>query len=129
LAPHVLVPRASDVFGPLPRVLAAVASGGGAVVVFGGAAWSAIRYRRGRMVAANVLLALGTAVLSASGLLNGVADEMTAFMVTLAVGITVLFAGFLVASAPAPAAAAVTPVAVADEAPSRPRLAAVRRQS
>ncbi|HZQ27646.1 MAG TPA: hypothetical protein VFA94_08105 [Acidimicrobiales bacterium] len=130
LAPHVLVPRAAEVFGPLPRVLAAVASGGGALVVFGGAAWSAVRYRRGRMVAANVLIALGTAILSASGLLNGLADAMTAFMVTLAVGITVIFAGFLVASSgPAPPATAAMPVEAAGEAPSRPRLAAVRQQN
>lgn len=92
--------RGSEVFGPLPRVLAAAASGGGALVVFGGAAWSAWRFRRGRMLVANVLIALGTVVLSSSGLLNSVADEATAFVVTLLVGVTVLFAGFLVATTP-----------------------------
>jgi hypothetical protein len=131
LARHVLVPRAAEVFGPLPRVLAAVASGGGALVVFGGAAWSAWHYRKGRMVAANVLIALGTAILSASGLLNGIADAMTAFMVTLAAGITVIFAGFLVASSGPTSASgpAATPAEAGAEAPSRPRLAAVRQQS
>ena len=89
------LPRGSEVFGPLPRVLAAVASGVGATVVIAGAAWSAWRYRRGRMLWANVLIALGTLVTGASGLLNSVLGEMEAFAVTLAVGITVIFGGFL----------------------------------
>ena len=108
-----LIPQGSDVFGVLPRVLAAVASAGGALVIFLGAAWSALRFRRvaRRMVAANVLIALGTAILSASGLLNSVADEMTGFAITLVAGISVLFAGFLVATTPsaAPGAAASPP--------------------
>lgn len=105
--------QGSDVFGPLPRVLAAVASGVGALVVFGGAAWSAWRFRRGRMMWANVLIALGTLILANSGLLNSVADEVTGFVITLAAGITVLFAGFLVATSRPRSATAV-------EAPSRP---------
>jgi hypothetical protein len=52
-------------------------------------------------VVGNLLIAAGTAILSASGLLNSVLGEMDAFAVTLTVGITVLFAGFLVATAPA----------------------------
>src|SRR5207253_453185 len=47
LPAHHLV-RASRVFGPLPRILAAVASGTGSLVVIGGAVWSAGRLvRRG----------------------------------------------------------------------------------
>ena len=91
------LPRGSEVFGVLPRVLAASASGLGALVVFAGAVWSAVRYRRGRLLAANVLIALGTAVTSASGLLNSVLDEMTGFAVALVAGIAVIFAGFIVA--------------------------------
>jgi len=93
------LPQGSDVFGPLPRVLAAVASAGGALVVLGGAAWSAWRFRRGRMLAANLLIAGGTLVLGTSGLLNSVLDEMDAFSVTLAAGVTLLFLGFLLAAA------------------------------
>ena len=89
------LPKGSEVFGPLPRVLAAVASGVGATVVVAGAAWSAWRYRRGRMLWANVLIAFGTIVTGASGLLNSVLGEMEAFAVTLAVGITLIFGGFL----------------------------------
>jgi hypothetical protein len=97
LPAHTL-PQGKDVFGALPRVLAAVGSGAGALVVFGGAVYSAVRFRRGRMVGANVLIAAGTAILGAGGLLNSVLDQMTGFAVTLVVGIVVLFAGFLVAS-------------------------------
>jgi hypothetical protein len=98
------LPQGSEVFGPLPRILAAVASGGGATVVFGGAAWSGVRLLRGRgprrLAVGNLVIAAGTAVLSASGLLNSVLGQMDAFAVTLAAGVTILFAGFLVASAP-----------------------------
>lgn len=119
-----------DVFGPLPRILAAVASGVGALVVIGGAVWSAWRIRRGRMVVANSLIALGTAVTGASGLLNSVFDQITGFVVTLVIGIAVIFAGFLVATSgakrrPPPAALS----AGLDEATSRPDpVAATRRR-
>lgn len=90
--------RGSEVFGPLPRILAASASGLGALVVVAGAVWSAAKVRRARVVTANVLIALGTLITGASGLLNSVLDEMTGFAVALVAGITVLFAGFLVAT-------------------------------
>lgn len=90
--------QGSDVFGPLPRIFAAVASGVGALVIFLGAAWSAYRFRRGRLLWSNVLIATGTVILSSSGLLNSVLDEMNGFAVTLVLGISVIFAGFLVAT-------------------------------
>jgi uncharacterized membrane protein YfcA len=93
---HELV-QGSAVFGPLPRVLAGVASGAGALVVIGGALLSAVRTRRRRAVLSNGLIALGTLILGASGLLNSVVDAMTGFALTLLAGIVVLFAGFLVA--------------------------------
>ena len=95
------LPQGSDVFGPLPRILAAVASAGGALVIVAGAAWSAWRIPKGRVVAANLLIAGGTLVLGAGGILNSVLDEMEAFALTLVVGVTMLFLGFLlVAAAP-----------------------------
>jgi hypothetical protein len=107
--PSAVLPQGSDVFGPLPRILAAVFSAGGALVVFAGAATSAVRLARGRgtgrLAAGNALIALGTVILSMSGLLNSALGEMEAFSVTLTVGITVLFAGFLVTTSP-PAAEA-----------------------
>jgi hypothetical protein len=99
------LPRGSEVFGVVPRVMAAVGSGVGAMVVFGGAVWSAIellRKRRAvpglsarRLALANGLIALGTLVLGAGGLLNSVLGEMDAFTVSLVVGISIIFAGFL----------------------------------
>ena len=94
--------QGSDVFGPAPRILAALASALGALVIFLGAVWSAYRYRRGRRLWSNVLIALGTVILSSSGLLNSVLDEMDGFAVTLVAGITVIYAGFLVATSGAP---------------------------
>jgi len=109
------LPKGSDLFGPVPRILAAVGSGIPATVIFVGAAWSAWRVVRGaapavtstaarrvvdarRLATGNVLIAAGAAVLSASGSLAGRLGEDTAFAATLLAGIVVLFAGFLVAS-------------------------------
>jgi hypothetical protein len=93
------LPQGSDVFGPLPRVLAAAGSGVAAVVIIGGALWSAARLVRRsstrRLALANVLIASGTLVLGAGGVLNSVMDEMDGFAVSLVAGITLLFAGFL----------------------------------
>jgi hypothetical protein len=110
------MPTGQDVFGVAPRVLAAVGSGVPALVIIGGALWSAWRLARHRppalpgvtrtdvvprrLVLGNVLIAVGTLVLSASGTLAGRLGKDEAFAVTLLVGICVLFAGFLVASAP-----------------------------
>ena len=88
--------QGSEVFGPLPRIFAGVASAGGALVVFAGAAWSALRRRQ--LVVGNLLIALGTAVTGASGLLNSVADAMTGFAVALVAGVSLIFVGFLVAT-------------------------------
>lgn len=107
------LPTGKEVFGVLPRVLAAVGSGVAALVIIVGALWSAWRVARhrspsidgvrrvaapGRLVGGNVLIAVGTLVLSASGSLAGRLGKDRAFAVTLLVGIVVLFAGFLVAT-------------------------------
>jgi hypothetical protein len=100
------IPVGKDVFGVFPRVLAAVGSGLGATVIVVGAAVSAIRFAKsrgvvghGRRAIANVLIALGTLVLSSGGLIQGVAGKDEAFVLTLAVGISVIYAGFLCAAA------------------------------
>lgn len=93
------LPQGSDVFGALPRVLAAVGSGLPAMVIVIGALWSSVRLGRRqatrRLALANVLIAAGTLVLGAGGVLNSVLDEMDGFAVSLVAGITLLFAGFL----------------------------------
>jgi hypothetical protein len=113
------IPVGKEVFGVFPRVLAGVGSGLGAVVVFGGAVWSAVRFARaargrtasprpggpppGRMAAANALIALGTLILSGGGTLQGVLGHDEAFTASLAAGIAVIYLGFLVAARPAAA--------------------------
>jgi hypothetical protein len=120
------IPVGSDVFGAFPRVLAAVGSGVSAIVILAGACWSGARYlrdrsappplvgaasgassgtdRRGRsapgrarLAGANALIALGTLVLSSGGLVQGIVGHDEAFTLSLAVGITVIYAGFLTA--------------------------------
>jgi len=99
------IPVGKDTFVAAgPRVLAAIASGLGATVVIVGAVYSAVRLLadqgtpgRGRLAAANGLVALGTLVLSSGGLVQGFVGHDEAFALTLATGIAVIYAGFLVA--------------------------------
>jgi hypothetical protein len=99
------IPVGKDVFGALPRVLAAAGSGVAAVVIIGGALLSAWRFARdpripahGRLAGANGLIALGTLILSSGGLLQGVVGHDEAFTLSLAVGISVVYCGFRLAS-------------------------------
>ena len=79
------MPVGKDHFDVLPRALAGVGSGLGAVVLFGGAVWSAVRFGRlrtpgsGRLALGNVLIALGTLVLSSGGLIQGTVGHDEAF--------------------------------------------------
>ncbi|MEO7556457.1 MAG: hypothetical protein ABIV94_07635 [Acidimicrobiales bacterium] len=102
------LPRGSEVFGPLPRVLAAVGSAVPAAVIVAGAVWSLARLVRRRstrrLALANGLIATGTLVLGAGGVLNSVVDEMDGFALSLVVGIVLLFAGFLLTNTPRPRA-------------------------
>lgn len=100
------IPVGKEVFGVFPRVLAAVGSGVAAIVIVGGALVSAVRYLRrraepgmARLAAANGLIALGTLVLSSGGLAQGIVGHDEAFTLSLAIGISVIYAGFLVSVA------------------------------
>jgi hypothetical protein len=104
--PRDTIPVGKDVFGALPRVLAAAGSGVAAIVIVGGALWSAAQFARrrrepgaARLVGANSLIAVGTLVLSSGGLVQGAVGKDEAFTLTLATGITVIYVGFLVAEA------------------------------
>jgi dihydroxyacid dehydratase/phosphogluconate dehydratase len=109
------MPQGSDLFSALPRILAAVGSSIPALVIFGGAIWSAWRVMRGatpsvsstvqrtvtsasKLATGNALIALGAATLAASGTMSGRLGADTAFAISLMLGIAILFAGFLVAS-------------------------------
>lgn len=112
-------PTGKDYFGALPRVLAGVGSGVAATVIIVGAIWSAwrlVRGRRtvgpipaGRLAAANVLIAVGTLVISAKQLFESLGDEETAFAAAVAVGILIIFVGFLLTSSGPPTTAATAP--------------------
>lgn len=108
-------PAARELFGVLPRVMAAVGSGVPALVIIFGALWSTWRVITSkapnlksaiqrkviaprRLAFGNVFVALGTLVLSASGTLAGRLGKDRAFALTLLVGLCILFVGFLVAS-------------------------------
>ena len=98
------IPVGKDVFGVLPRVLAAAGSGVAATVIVVGAIWSGLRYARdrsadghARLAIANVLIAIGTLILSSGGLVQGIVGHDEAFSLSLAAGIGVIYAGFLVA--------------------------------
>jgi hypothetical protein len=98
------LPVGKDHLDALPRALAGIGSGVGAVVLLVGAVLSAVRFGRrrgpgdGRLALANVLIALGTLVLSSGGLLQGTVGHDEAFALSLAAGISVIYAGFVVAS-------------------------------
>ena len=96
--PHDELTQGSKVFGAGPRIFAAVGSGVGATAVIAGSVISALRVRTQRVVIANTLIALGVAANGASGLLNSLVGETRGFVVMLALGITLLFAGFLTAT-------------------------------
>ena len=113
------IPSGKEVFGVGPRVMAAVGSGVGATVLIVGAVWSAVsllRLRRrpgvgssssispGRLALTNVLIAVGSIILGTGGTLFGTGDQMVDFGIWLAVGILVLFAGFLVSNPARPVA-------------------------
>lgn len=112
IEPDVL-PQGKEVFGAGPRIAAAVGSGVAAIVIIAGALWSAWRlwrsHRSGldtrgarsgapsprRLALANLVIAIGTLVLSAGGILNSVVNEMDGFSISLVVGISIIFGGFL----------------------------------
>ena len=116
------LPNGADVFTALPRLLAAIASIAGSLVVIGGAIWTlqqskkkqatqqlaqpnsqpAPRQVTPRIKAGVSLIALGTIILGLGGASNSVAEEMTAFALALAVGAAFLFTGFLLSTTPKP---------------------------
>jgi hypothetical protein len=107
-------PAGREIFGVTPRILAAVGSGVPAMFIIVGALWSAWRVVKKqnpaasksitrtvtspkRLAGGNVLIAVGTLVLSASGTLAGRLGQDRAFAITLLCGVSILFSGFLVA--------------------------------
>lgn len=95
-------PIGREVFGATPRILAAIGSGVPALIIIAGALWSTWRIigrkSPGRLALGNIVIAVGTLILSASGLFAGRLGQDRAFAITLLIGVCALFGGFLIAS-------------------------------
>ena len=84
--------------GSLPRILAAIGSGVGSVVLIGGALWSAWVFMRrrhnGRRALSNAVIALGVLIAAAGGTATFTGASGILELTNLA-GVSVMFAGFL----------------------------------
>lgn len=86
--------------GSLPRILAAIGSGVGSLVLIGGALWSAWAFLRrrdqGRRALANAVIAVGVFIAAAGGTVAFTgASGILEF--TNLIGVSVMFVGFLLA--------------------------------
>lgn len=86
--------------GSLPRILAAIGSGGGSIVLIGGALWSAWAFLRrrdqGRRALANVIIAAGVFIAAAGGTVAFTGASGVLELTNL-LGVSVMFVGFLLA--------------------------------
>ncbi len=96
------VPQGSNYFGALPRVLVVLSNAVGTLVVVGGTLWSGWR-SRGRGPAARarfrgtLVITLGVLVAAAGGALTFL-SKVNSQAATLAIGVAVMYAGFVLAS-------------------------------
>lgn len=86
--------------GSLPRILAAIGSGVGSLVLIGGALWSAWtflrRRRNGRRALSNVVIAAGVIIVAVGGTATFTGASGILELTNL-IGVSVMFAGFLLA--------------------------------
>lgn len=84
--------------GSLPRILAAIGSGVGSLVLIGGALWSAWvflrRRNQGRRAVANVVIAVGVFIVAAGGTVAFTGASGILELTNL-LGVSVMFVGFL----------------------------------
>lgn len=99
------IPTGSEVIAEGPRRLSRYYSYSGFVIVVTGALWSALKLRRRpgegprRLMQGNVLIAAGTSVVAVASVLARQGSG-SVFAVGLAVGVAVMYAGFVRASGP-----------------------------
>lgn len=99
------IPMGSEVLAPEVRALSRYYSYAGFLVVVAGAVWSAVRLARKpgerfkRLAQGNALIALGTGVVAAGSAFARQGQGLF-FAVGLAVGVTIMFGGFLRTMAP-----------------------------
>ena len=96
------LPAGKDYFGALPRVLVVVANAVGTLVVVGGTLWSGLRSRGGGAAArarfrGTLVITLGVLVAAAGGALTFL-SKVNGQAATLAAGVAVMYAGFVLAS-------------------------------
>ena len=96
------VPAGKDWFGALPRVLVVVSNAVGTLVVVGGTIWSGLRSRgRGRAARTRfrgtLVITAGVLIAAAGGALTFL-SKVNSQAATLAAGVTVMYAGFVLAS-------------------------------
>jgi MFS family permease len=86
--------------GSLPRILAAFGSGVGSLVLIGGALWSAWaflrRRRNGRRALSNIIIAVGVIIIALGGTVT-FTGATGVLEYTNMIGVSVMFAGFLLA--------------------------------
>ena len=86
--------------GSLPRILAAIGSGVGSLVLIGGALWSACVFLRrrdqGRRALANTIIAVGVFIAAAGGTVAFTGASGILELTNL-IGVSVMFVGFLLA--------------------------------
>lgn len=98
------VPHGRDFFQVLPRVLVVVSNATGTLVVLGGTLWSGLTAGRSGPGArarfrGTLVIALGVAVAAVGGSAAFLSEEASQGA-TLAVGVAVMYAGFVLASRP-----------------------------
>ncbi len=96
------LPAGKDYFGALPRVLVVVSNAVGTLVVVGGTLWSGLRSRGGGAAArarfrGTLVITLGVLVAAAGGALTFL-SKVDGQAATLAAGVAVMYAGFVLAS-------------------------------
>lgn len=110
------IPSGKEVLGVAPRIMAAIGSGVGATILIVGALWSAASLLRSgrragnkppgrkssisplRLALTNLFIAVGSIILAVGGTMFGTGDQMVDFALALSVGVSVLFAGFLISN-------------------------------
>ncbi len=96
------VPAGKDYFGALPRTLVVLSNSIGTLVVLAGTIWSGVRSRHGGPAARSrfrgtLVILLGVLIAAAGGSLTFL-SQVESQSVTLAIGVTVMYAGFVLAS-------------------------------
>ncbi|MFL5734338.1 MAG: hypothetical protein ACJ78Q_14215 [Chloroflexia bacterium] len=105
-----------------PGILAALGSGLGSIILIGGAVWSGITFWRKRIMKSRMigvfLLAGGTLLVAAGGTIKVIMGDDHFLYPTMALGVTIMFVGYLQTIRHAPAVQAKITQPAADRSPT-----------